>query len=769
MTFLLRISVFVLLLPILSQGQPRCNITFTGEVFDDITKQRLSFATIFIRELKQGTACDSTGAFKIQSLCAGAYTIDCSSIGYEKSTIRLRIEKDVTLNFYLEPVITTMGEVVVHDKKTDERVLISQTQADVRGENLTQVRGTTLGESLRSIAGVYVLQSGPSIFKPVIHGLHSNRVLIFNNGVRQEGQQWGSEHAPEIDPFIASTLTVVKGAASVQYGSDAIGGVILVAPAALPDQPGVHGEFNLMGGSNNRMGVASGIVQGAFTKKLTGLRWRVQGTYRRAGNAQTPDYFIENTGFAEGNFSTTLGYVKKNYGGELYYSVFNTKLGIFSGTHAESITDITAAIERTRPLTPSYFSYTIARPYQQVTHNLFKANAYYIFNNNSRADITFARQQNIRAEYDYVSLTGNLNPELYLRLVTHTIDVVYKHKAFKRYSGSIGLNGITQGNVRRYQMLIPNFRNYGGGIFYIGRWTSDRLTLEAGIRYDYRWLRAYTVNNNTAQVITPTWNFENVTETVGSSYTFSDHLSWSVNFGTAWRAPTANELLSSGVHQSAVSYEIGNPDLHSERAYNVTTSLHYQSQRLRGEFGLYENVINGYIFLKPDLQYIHTIRGAYPTFTYTQTDARFRGIDLTASYQLYDSLSLSAKASLLYAWNKTIHDYLQLIPSNRYEATVRYGFNGNGLLKQLYCSAGIAYVEKQTRVPANSDYAVPPPAYVLVNFNTGFFIPVGKQQMNISLTANNLFNTVYRDYMDRFRYFTDAPGRNFMLRARILF
>jgi len=768
MILLLRISVLILLFPIFTHGQTSCEITLTGNVFDTDGKQRLPFATIFIREIKQGVACDSTGSYTMPSLCAGRYTIDCSSIGFKKSTVVLRLTKDVTQSFYLEPDVTTIGEVVVHEKKVDERMLISQSHADLQGENLTQVRGATLGESLKGIAGVYALQSGPSIFKPVIHGLHSNRVLIFNNGVRQEGQQWGSEHAPEIDPFIATKLTVVKGAASVQYGSDAIGGVILVEPASLPDQPQVHGEINLMAGTNNRMGVASGIIQGAFNKKLSGFRWRVQGTYRRAGNARTPHYFMENTGFSEGNFSATLGYVRKNYGAELYYSEFNTKLGIFSGTHAESIIDITAAIERPRPLTPSYFSYAIARPYQQVVHDLFKASAYYVFNN-SRVDIIFARQQNVRSEYDYIPLTGNLNPELHLRLTTHTVDVVYKHKAFKNYSGSVGVSGITQGNVRRYQLLIPNFRNYGGGIFYIGRWTNDRLTIEAGLRYDYRWLRAYTVDNNSAQVVTPTWNFQNVTETIGSSYTFSDHVSWTVNIGTAWRAPTVNELLSSGVHQSAVSFEIGNPDLHAERAYNIATSLHYQTKRFHGELGLYSNTINGYIFLKPDLQYIHTVRGAYPTFTYTQVDARFRGIDVTASYQLHDSLTLSAKASMLYAWNKTIRDYLQLIPANRYETTIRYGFGDCNFLRQLYCSAGILYVEKQTRVPANSDYAVPPPAYMLVNFNAGFFVPVGKQRLNFSISANNVFNTAYRDYMDRFRYFTDEPGRNVMLRARFTF
>lgn len=769
MKLVLRIFVSIILFPLFAIAQPPCVITIHGKVFDRETGQPMPFATVILPEVKNGTTCDANGQFTIKSLCPGTYTFECSFVGYKTIREQIALSESTMHDFSLASETTAIKEIVVQGEIENDRALVSQSKTELKGEDLVRVRGLTLGESLNGITGVYTLQSGPSIFKPVIHGLHSNRILIFNNGVRQEGQQWGSEHAPEIDPFIATKVTVVKGASSVQYGSDAIGGVILVEPAALPATPGVSGEVNLMGASNGRLGVTSGIVQGAFNKKLSGLQWRAQGTYRRAGNALTPDYYLDNTGYSEGNFSAALGYRKQNFGGELYYSEFNTRLGIFSGTHAESISDIEAAIQRPRPLTPSYFNYTIDRPYQQVKHDLFKANGFYIFNNRSRLDIVFARQQNLRSEYDYVPLTGNLNPELYLRLVTHTADVVYKHKAVNKYSGSFGFNGITQGNVRQYQMLIPNFRNYGGGVFYIGKWTSERLTLEGGVRYDYRWLRAYTLDNNTAQVITPTWNFQNFTETIGSNYRINSHFSWTFSIGTAWRAPTVNELLSQGVHQSAVAYEIGNPDLHTERAYNITTSLYYESERLHGELGLYNNVIDGYIFLKPDLQFIHTIRGAYPTFTYTQVDARFRGIDLNLTYNIIDPLSITTKVSTLYAWNKTIHDYLQLIPANRFEAIARYDFGNLAILKKSYCSIGGIYVAKQNRVPGNSDYADPPPGYTLLNANIGFSLLTGKQRMHVTFTANNITNTAYRDYMDRFRYFMLEPGRNLALRLQILF
>lgn len=756
----------ILLCSSLAASGQRCTLHFSGKVTDAETGHPLPFATIAVTGTSRGVVADGQGIFHIDDLCAGSYTFECTFLGYQTQRYSVTLAKSVQYDFALTADPVTMDEVVVAGEKENETAMTSHVRTVMEGEELVQTRGQSLGEALTNITGVYALHSGPSIFKPVIHGLHSNRILIFNNGVRQEGQQWGSEHAPEIDPFVATKLTVLKGAASIRYGSDAIGGVVLVEPAALRTKPGLGGEINLVGATNNRMGIVSGILDGAV-KKVPGLAWRLQGTVRRGGNARTPNYWLENTGLAEGNFSATVGYTRPSFGGEVYYSQFNTRLGIFTGTHAESIADIEAAIARKVPLTRSYFSYDIRRPYQQVAHGLFKASAYKVFSNYSRLDVVFALQRNVREEYDFQSLTARTNPELYLRLISHTLDVIYRHRAAGNYSGTVGFNGITQGNVREFQMLIPNFRNYGGGGFYMGKYVLPKVTFEGGLRYDYRWLRAYLIDNNTAQVIRPTWSFSNLTATAGAQVNLAEDLSWSVNAGTAWRAPTVNELLSEGVHQSAVAYERGNPTLHSERALNLSTSLHLHRGRLHGEVGLYENNISGYIYLRPDLRYVRTVRGSYPSFTYTQVDTRFRGLDLSLTWEVADSLTWTTKVSVISAWNKTLHNYLQLIPANRWENTVRYGFGSVGFLKKLYVSVGNLLVGQQTRVPANSDYQAPPPGYHLLNAAAGFTVNAGKQPLHVTLTGSNLTNVAYRDYMDRFRYFMDEPGRNVTVRLNI--
>jgi len=253
--------MLVVFLPAIGMAQHTCSISFSGKVFDAESKAILPFANVYVQELNRGSVADRSGSFSIDSICAGNYTVVCSFVGYQSITYSATVQTNVTYDFSLRTEVTSLHEIEVVGKKEEEQALVSQSKTDIKGEDLIKVRGATLGESLTSVPGVYTLQSGPSIFKPVIHGLHSNRILIFNNGVRQEGQQWGSEHAPEIDPFIATKLSVIKGASSIRYGSDAIAGVILVEPASFPDTPGVSGEFNSVAASNNRMGVVSGIVQ----------------------------------------------------------------------------------------------------------------------------------------------------------------------------------------------------------------------------------------------------------------------------------------------------------------------------------------------------------------------------------------------------------------------------------------------------------------------------------------------------------------------------
>lgn len=775
-----------------AQSETTCTDSLTGSIRGQDKGQRgplsaLPGATVYIQELGKGAVTDATGHFALPNLCPGHYTVAFRFIGYATAMRSVRIpvgRGDTTMVTLLSDNIN-LKEVTVTEHRSEAQQLL-QVQTELSGAALNATRGQSLGESLKTITGLYSIQTGPSISKPVIHGLYSNRIIILNNGIRQEDQQWGTEHAPQIDPFVASRLTVIKGAASIRYGSDAIGGVILVEPKAMPAAPGIGGEVNLVGATNGRMGVASAFVEGAFGKKLTGLSWRLQGTLKGSGYVRTPHYYLENTSYQEKNFSGDLHYDGKHWGTEVYYSQFDTRIGLFTGAQVGSLTDLYAALSRPEPLVQPGFSYALDRPYQTVHHELLKVRAYLRSERLGTLTVTFARQKNQRREYDYVPFSGSLNPELYLKLTTHTTDLVWEHtpratKAGGNFSGSVGFNGITQGNVREYLFLIPNFRLYGAGGFVIERYARGRWTVEGGLRYDYRWLRAYFLNESTNTVYTTTHGWRNATGSLAASYQLRPSLTLTANASTAWRTPNAADLYSNGLHQSAVAYEIGNPNLKPEQAYNGNLVMAYTGRRLTIEVGVYNNLINNYIYLKPDSVPIVRQRGAFPAYSYNQVRASFRGIDATLTYKLTNRLSVTSKTSLLFAYDHTNRNHLVYTPPNRTDNSLRYDWGNQGKMSNLYASVSGLYVAHQNRAPAVSsretngtviftgDFAPPPPAYFLLGAEVGVAVPVRGLPINVILNGSNLANVAYRDYLNRFRYFADEAGRNISLKIRVPF
>src|SRR6185312_16013804 len=218
------ILICLLLASATARSQHRCHYILSGQLTDRQNGDSLAYATIQLKETGQGTLADEHGYFVLKDICKGTYTVLVSYLGYDTLSQSITINKDVYHTFQLVPQGKEAEEIIIKEKKAPESKteLVTQDRAELSGRDLERTRGLTLGESLKSIPGVNSLQTGPAISKPMIHGLHSNRILILNNGVRQEGQQWGSEHAPEIDPFIATKISVIKGAASIRYGSDAI-------------------------------------------------------------------------------------------------------------------------------------------------------------------------------------------------------------------------------------------------------------------------------------------------------------------------------------------------------------------------------------------------------------------------------------------------------------------------------------------------------------------------------------------------------------------
>lgn len=749
-----------------------CNKVIRGYVLDAETKEALPLAGIWVNGLEKGTTSDEKGYFEISGACQRLYDVDIHYMGYEEFSIKINASENKTHQFYLLPDSKQLSEISVEAAKEYRETM--QAVQSIKGKALDMSRGKSLGETLSMISGVSTLNTGATISKPVIHGLHSNRVLMLNNGVRMEGQQWGSDHGPEIDPFLATELTVVKGASSVRYGSDAIAGVILVAPSALPDKIGQDGEINLVGASNGGMGTVSGIFQGK-TKALGGLGYRVQGTGKRAGNIRTPDYFMNNTGMRELNFSTAIGWQKKKYDLEAFYSRFSSDIGIFRGAHIGNLTDLRLAMQRGIPYENAIdggLSYRIERPRQEIVHDLLKLKAQYRLQGVGELSAVYAQQTNSRQEYDtrrgYTTDPGRLDPELDFSLYTTTAVLEFSHVPIGRLQGKAGISGMHQANVFRGRRLIPNFRSYSGGMFLIEKLILDQWEFETGLRYDYKWMRTFERERDGA-ISSETLIFDNYTASASAAFLPNSKWKIGAHIGKAWRAPNISELFSFGVHHGAASFEIGDVSLQSEVAYNAQVNARYLNKNFQAELTLYNNYIQNFIYLKPVFPEILTVRGAFPTFQYTQVDAVFRGMDGDIFWRLHPKTSLISKFSIVRAWNLIAEDFLVFIPPDRTEHSLRFDLPAWKSLTDNFIQLGALLVAEQKRVPPESDYTDPPAAYQLINLAIGSDIRLGEQKISVGMEVNNALNTRYRDYLNRFRYYAEEMGRNVMIRVKIPF
>ncbi|RYD92447.1 MAG: TonB-dependent receptor, partial [Sphingobacteriales bacterium] len=602
-----------------------------------------------------------------------------------------------------------------------------QTAVKLDGQTLELTRGESLGEALKRLPGVNSIQTGPAISKPVIHGMHSNRVLIFNSGVRIEGQQWGSEHAPEVDPFLANEISVVKGAASVQYGSDALGGVILVNQGDLNFHRHFSGNINVVGASNNRQGSFSGSIDGA-TKNET-FAWRLQSTVKKGGNSRTPDYFLNNTGLNEINGSFTLGYKKKRTEAELFLSSFNTTIGIFEWAHIGSEADRYRLIANGRPFNDGVFTYDIGVPRQEVSHNLLKLKGKRYFSNNSTLTLAYNLQRNKREEYDLRRAGLSTVPAFDFRLTAQNLDLLYETfgssvRTTYGVSTAIIVNNHVPGTSAT--PLIPNYDSFNPAAFLIKKIEKRNYELEAGIRYDYKHLNAAGYDRE-RNLYGGVHDFHNVSGSVGGLLHLSKTISIQSNLGLAWRPPTVNELYSRGLHHGSATVERGDENLSSEQGLKWINTLNLNTEKFSVQFNAYSNYIQNYIYLVFGGEFEEGWGGAFPVFRYKQTDALFLGADLFTSYQISENFSWNLKGALIRAKNRQDNTYLPMIPADRLDNSLRWGVaDRKGKLHHPFLEFQHVFVARQNRFGASNEFAAPPAAYHLFNLSGGISRKVGE-------------------------------------------
>ena len=770
--FMKRIAALLLLFAQLAFAQQvtaQCDYRLRGTITDASENAIVPFATITSSVAEANTQSDEQGKFELTHLCDTTYTFTFSKEGYSTYVLSIRVNQDTTLFITLFPERGMFKEVIVSESK--QNASETNIQSIISDSELNSARGRTLGETLKSIPGLTTLNTGNNISKPVIHGLHSNRILILNNGIRQEGQQWGNEHAPEIDLFIANKLTVIKGASGLEYGHDAIGGIVLIETQDLLTSTGLRGSMDLVSMTNGRQGVISGSLEGC-SKKIPALSARIQGTLHRSGNLNTPDYILKNSGKSEYNYSAAAEYRHEKFKLEFFYSQFNTDIGIFSGSHIGNLTDLQRAIASERPSEISSFTYDIDRPKQHIEHELHKLRLTLFQSTTGKLSFVYARQYNLRQEFDKHlprndSLASENKPELNLEITTHSVDVRFEKHHGNGWTLKTGLNSSLQKNTYEGRYFIPNYIQQNGGVYFIEQKKIHNTSLEIGLRYDVRRLEIFRYVNQNLE--SPEHMYKNAAAQFGMTHVFSELFRLTVNGGTTWRAPQASELYSNGLHHGAASVEIGDDLLTHERAYNASSEFHFTKNKLQFSIQPFAHYINDFIYLSPTLPATLTIRGAFPTFVYRQADVLMYGSDGNFKLRICEKDMLHFKASILRARNQNAHDFLIQMPSDRYEAGITHQFKNIKHLQKSELGIAASYVNRQWRTPANSDYLNAPEAYLLISAHAETQIHINSFEMHLGLRIDNLLNTTYRDYMNRFRYYSDEIGRNIQLHIKIPF
>lgn len=761
-----RILLYIFILgPVIGSTQ-HCDLTLQGRITDSGTGEPLEFVNILILETQQGTSTDSTGSFRLMDICPEDIHVTLSHIGCESKQVFIQIRKDTSVAFVMDHSDHVLHGVEITGTESGNT---TQEYEIITEQEITDNASENLSNLLENISGVSTIKNGSGIAKPVVQGLYGNRLTILNNGVAQSGQQWGNDHSPEIDPLVANKIKVIKGTSALQYMGVNLGSIVLVEPKRIEQEPHLHGRINYTYETNGR-GHGLHVQLGQFNSSLG---WKVNGTIKKSGDKKSPNYFLNNTGIEEANFAIQLEKIfTEKHHIELYYSTFNTRLGILRGSHIGNLTDLESAIVREVPFfTEEDFSYQIDAPRQQVHHHLLKLHSKYFLDQSQWFDLTFATQLNIRKEFD-VRRSGRSDiPALDIKQYSYFLEAKYNKEYQNNFKLHTGLQFNLTDNTNQPETgilpLIPDYFNYESGMFLLLTKTQNKSLFELGLRYDNNTQKVVTISQTTPREIIRFNNtYHNISTSAGWNYNVTDELGFSVNSGYAVRNPATNELYSGGLHQGVSGIEEGNINLQSEKSWKTTLGANIGIHHIfHLESLLYYQSINDYIFLNPQNEFRLTIRGAFPVFAYAQTDARIFGFDLNGDIEISESLHTQIKYS--YIKGDDVENDLPLIniPTNNFLGSLTYAFLkpitlGRLQLENAEIEINNKYVFRQNHLLETQDFALPPEAYNLFGFSFSTDIQVKKTRWRIVAKVDNLFNIKYRDYLNRQRYFADDLGLN---------
>lgn len=754
--------ILVLLFGLQCSWAQECNFTYSGIILDEHDNSAVGSARIFLKENNQTYAADVTGKFTIENLCEGTYNLlFFHHYGCEPVKKEIVIKNSFSDTIYLE---------YHYDDELDQVLVVGnsyarspQVKVKVSALEIQLEKGKNFMEALKSIPGVTSLSTGSTVQKPVIHGMYGNRVLITVDDIRLEGQQWGTEHAPEINSFAYDQIEVIKGASTIAYGSDAVAGVIRTKKSLIPLDQKFGGVFDAGYGTNGNQFFGNLKLNGRF--KNNKWSWMTQGSYKKVGTLKTPRYYLANSGMDEVNALASLNYEGEKLKSSLTYTYFQTNVGILAAAHISNVTDLLNAFQAETPAVTGGFMYQINSPRLLTQHHLAVWEASYKLKNDASLNLAYSYQLNDRKEFDDHS--GSDDAKLNLSLATQTINASYDHRWLPNLDGKIGVNYWHQTNLYQGRYFVPNYYKNAAGIFWIEKYAiSEKHHLEAGARFDFLNYETYLLENH--QTVNYKHNYNRFSGSLSYLFEVNHHLSFRASVGNSWRAPSINELYSDGIHHGSAIFEKGDRNLGIEKAVYGSVSANYSSNRWSTQIELYHYEFGNYLYLQATGNPVLTIHGAYPGFAYRQVKAAYSGLDVAIKYKFSNWLTLSVNGSLVRAFDRERKEHLVNIPADRIRPSLIFTKNFKNE-HSLTIRMGITAVRKQTKAPVEYDYVAAPNGYVLIDAVVMYGIPSAKGMVNFIVTGDNLLNKEYRDYMNRFRYYANEMGRAIYLKIQIPF
>lgn len=734
------------------------------------------------------------GSYRIGALKEGEHRINVSYIGFRTLDTLISLAEDTVVNFKLKEDAAALEEVFIN---SHARRRSSENIEKVNKKYLQEQFSGSLATSLERLPGVNASEIGAGASKPIIRGLGFNRVAVTENGIKQEGQQWGADHGLEIDAFSVEDIEIIKGVGAIEHGSDAIGGVIKIINDRVPGE-GLSGEvIGLTKSVNNTLAASTNL---ALRNKR--FFYKIKATGSEFGDYSVPTDTIvylnrnvpifnnrlKNTAGKEVNLYGQVGYLGEHYKGSLSISNVYFKSGFFPGAHG---------IPSTNRVQDDGDQRNIEYPFQRVNHlKLINKNEWFFHNFKLEAILGF--QHNHRQEWSrfHTHYTGQLapavNPDLELNFDLNTYDaqVKFTKDFIENHTTSIGVQTQLQDNtISGYNFLLPEYARVNQGIYATHSYrVSKNINLNAGARLDLSKIKIesfydsnlyeYLIGNGSTTATATdyatrseqtTRNFSNVNVMAGALFNFHKNWDFSINTGTSFRLPTAIELGANGIHHGSFRHERGDSNLDPEKGYVLDTKLNYRKNDFKASLSPYLYYFENYIFLNPSGRF-SILPHAGQVYQFTQSEALLTGVEFDFYTVFAEKWHTQFTFEYLYnqqvTSDKSRNFPLPFTPPVNGFLEIGYDFSHKSkTFKNTEIFANSSFAFQQERVAQNEEIT---PGYQVFGGGLRTNIQIVNFKAAINLQASNIFNTKYFNHTNFYRAL-EIPemGRNIQLMVKI--